>query len=105
MTIYNYVSSQSLVLKIPEPNGTITIPGNFKRTYEYEQEHTLIFDSLITKLNFHEAKAITIVDESPPSKGQLGSAPFLSVKASKTMHICHDDPTKSHARHFCQRGA
>jgi hypothetical protein len=85
-----------LVLKMPGPNGVITIRGDLKMAYECDYESCNLTDTLITSLNLNrevrslaESPADSVMSESKTSKLTIQ----LEEKPTKTVQLDPTDPS------------
>jgi hypothetical protein len=91
MTVPNYTY---LKLKLPGPNGVITVSDSFEQAYFCSREH---FDLAATAANLAELgrlRATTV--ECRPNPGKPSQAPtFVPTEETKPVAIDADDPTKT----------
>ena len=69
-------------LKMPGPNGVITIPGNFKKAEECELGETAFAESVLNAEEFKQIQKDLDPSEMPASKKQI-SEPVVAFKAAQ----------------------
>ncbi|XP_039827658.1 uncharacterized protein LOC120689462 [Panicum virgatum] len=90
MAVPNYTY---LNLKLPGPNGVITMSGSFEQAYASSREH---FDLATTAANSTELSQLrAATTECRPDPGKPSQAPtFVSTKETKSVVVDDTDPTK-----------
>jgi len=91
MAVPNYTY---LKLKLPSPNGVITVSGSFEQAYVSSREY---FDLVTTAANSAELgqlRATTPECRPDPSKPRQAPA-FVSTDETKTVVVDNADPTKT----------
>ena len=91
MAVPNYTY---LKLKLPGPNGVITVSGSFEQAYVSSREY---FDLATTAANSAELGQLhTATPECRPDLGKPSQAPtFVSTDETKTVVVDDADPTKT----------
>ena len=91
MAVPNYTY---LKLKLPGPNGVITVSGSFERAYVSSREY---FDLATTAANSAELGQLrAATPECRPDPGKPSQAPtFVSTDETKSVMVDETDPTKT----------
>lgn len=91
MTVPNYTY---LKLKLPGPNGVITVSGSFEQAYTSSREY---FDLASTAANAAELGQLRpTVAECRPDPGKPSQTPtFIAIEETKPVSVDADDPTKT----------
>ena len=91
MVVPNYTY---LKLKMPGPNGVITMSGSFEQAYVSSREY---YDLATTTANSAELGQLrTTTPECCPNPGKPSQAPaFVSTDETKTVAVDDADPTKT----------
>ena len=90
MAVPNYTY---LKLKLPGPNGVITVSGSFEQAYVSSREYYELATTAATLAEFGQLRATTA--ECSPDPGKPSQAPaFVSTDETKTAVVDDADPTK-----------
>ena len=91
MAVPNYTY---LKLKLPGPNGVITVSGSFEQAYASSREH---FDLATTAANSVELSQLCATTaECRPNPGKLSQAPtFISIEETKSVMVDDSDPSRA----------
>ena len=91
MAVPNYTY---LKLKLPGPNGVITVSGSFEQAYVSSREY---FDLATTAANSAELSQLrATTPECRPDPGKPSQAPaFVSTDETKPVSVDDADPTKT----------
>ena len=91
MAVPNYTY---LKLKLPGPNGAITVSGSFEQAYVSSREY---YDLATTAANSAELDQLrTTTAECRPDHGKPSQAPaFVSTDETKSVMVDDTDPTKT----------
>jgi hypothetical protein len=91
MAVPNYTY---LKLKLPGPNGVITVSGSFEQAYASSREH---FDLATTAANSAElGQLCATTAECYPDPGKPSQAPtFVSTEETKSVVVDNTDPSKT----------
>ena len=100
MAVPNYTY---LKLKLPGPNGVITMSGSFEQAYVSSREYYDLATTAANSAELGQLHAATV--ECCPDPGRPSQAPaFVSTDETKTVVVDDADPTKT-VRVGCQLSA
>ena len=83
-------------MKLPGPNGIITVEGDFKMAKECELANTLCAEKVIAQEELKELAKETNVDKVPVTKETSLKMPenFITTSNTKKINIDPEDPSK-----------
>ena len=91
MAVPNYTY---LKLKMPCPNGVITVSGSFEQAYVSSREYFDLATSAANSTELGQLRAATL--ECRPDPGKPSQAPaFVSPDETKSVVVDEADPTKA----------
>ena len=91
MAVPNYTY---LKLKLPGPNGVITVSGSFEQAYASNREHFNLATTAANSAKLSRLRAATT--ECRPDPGKPSQAPtFVSTEETKSVAIDEADPSKT----------
>ena len=91
MAVPNYTY---LKLKMPGPNGVITVSGSFEQAYVSSQEYYDLATTVTNSAELGQLRATTA--ECRPDPGKPSQAPtFVSIDETKAVAVDDTDPTKT----------
>ena len=91
MAVPNYTY---LKLKLPGPNGVITVSGSFEQAYVSSRKYNDLATTAANSAELGQLRATT--PECRPDPGKPSQAPaFVSTDETKTVVVDDADPTKT----------
>ena len=91
MAVPNYTY---LKLKLPGPNGVITVSGSFEQAYVSSREYYDLTTTMANSAELGQLRAATA--ECRPDPGRPSQAPaFVSTDETKPVSVDDADPTKT----------
>ncbi|XP_010233237.1 uncharacterized protein LOC104583169 [Brachypodium distachyon] len=84
-----------LKLKMPGPNGVITVSGNFTRSDSCDKEFHKISESFGMHEEFEQLKASTGFEQTPVSKKPAYQSEFNKKADTKEVQVHPTDPSKT----------
>ena len=91
MAIPNYTN---LKLKMPGPNGVITVGSTFSHAYMCDYEHYELATAVINSAELPELRN-SVTPAVPDCNGLTSSSAFHSTEETKAVGIDPADPTKT----------
>ena len=91
MAVPNYTY---LKLKLPGPNGVITVSGSFEQAYVCSREHFNLATTAANSAELSQLHATTPEHRPDPSKPSQAPA-FISTDEIKSVIVDDTDPTKT----------
>ena len=91
MAVPNYTY---LKLKMPGPNGVITVSGSFEQAYVSRREYYNLATTTVNSAELGHLRATTAECRPDPSKPSQAPA-FVSIDETKAVAVDDADPTKT----------
>jgi hypothetical protein len=91
MTVPNYTYVK---LKMPGPNGIITVSGSIEKAYACGREHFELATALTNSVELQKLRR-TVTEGAPNSNEPTSSSPFRPTKDTMAIGIDPNDPIKT----------